>query len=43
VLAVTNNGWLLASETEDGGATVEKSNFSDTLFLELKSILLLGS
>ena len=42
VLAVTNNSWLLASETEDGGAAVEKSNFSDVLFLELKSILLLG-
>ena len=42
VLAVTNNSWLVASETEDGGAAVEKSNFSDVLFLELKSILLLG-
>jgi hypothetical protein len=42
VLAVTNNGWLVASETEDGGAAVEKSDFSDTLFLELKSVLLLG-
>ena len=41
VLAVTNDGWLVASETE-GGASVEKSNFSDILFLELKSILLLG-
>jgi hypothetical protein len=42
VLAVTNNGWLVASKTEDGAAAAEKSNFSDTLFLELKSILLLG-
>src|SRR5260370_4285434 len=42
VLAVTRNGWLVASETEDGSAAVEKSDFSDTLFLELKSILLLG-
>src|SRR5258708_16661898 len=42
VLAVTNNGWLVASETEDGGAAVEKSDFSDTLYLQLKSILLLG-
>jgi hypothetical protein len=42
VLAVTNNGWLVASETEGGGAAVEKSNFSDILFLELKSILLSG-
>ena len=42
LLAVTNNGWFVASETEDGGATLEKSEFSDTLFLELTSILLLG-
>ena len=42
VLAVTNNGWLAASETEDGGAAVEKSNFRDVQFLELKSILLSG-
>jgi hypothetical protein len=42
VLAVTNNGWLVASESEDGGAALEKSAFSDTLFLELTSILLLG-
>ena len=33
VLAVTNNGWLVASETEGGSAAVEKSDFSDTLFL----------
>jgi hypothetical protein len=42
VLAVTNNGWLIASETEAGGATLEKSQFSEILFLELRSILLLG-
>ena len=42
VLAVTSSGWLVASGTEDGGAAVEKSDFSDTLFLELKSILLSG-
>jgi hypothetical protein len=42
VLAVTNNGWLVVSETEDGGVALEKSDFSDTLFLELTSILLLG-
>ena len=42
VLAVTNTGWLVASETEGGSAAVEKSDFSDTLFLELKSILLSG-
>jgi hypothetical protein len=42
VLAVTDNGWLVASEIEDGSAAVEKSNFSAVLFLELKSILLSG-
>jgi hypothetical protein len=42
VLAVTNSGWLLASETEEGGAQLAKSNFDDILFLELRSILLLG-
>ena len=43
VLAVTNDGWLVFSEAEDGGASVEKSDFSETLFLELTSILLWGN
>ena len=42
VLAVTNNCWLVASETEESSAALEKSDFSETLFLELTSILLLG-
>jgi hypothetical protein len=42
VLAVANRGWVVASETQDGGATLEKSEFSEILFLELRSILLLG-
>ena len=42
LLAVTNNGWLVASETEEGGAALVKSDFSNTLFFELTSILLLG-
>jgi hypothetical protein len=42
VLAVTSDGWLVVSETEDGGTSVEKSDFNDTLFLELTSILLSG-
>jgi hypothetical protein len=42
LLSVTNNGWLVASETEDGGAALVKSDFSSTLFFELTSILLLG-
>src|ERR1700738_5158019 len=42
VLAVTENEWLVASENEDGVVSVQKSNFSDTLFLELTSILLWG-
>ena len=42
VLAVTSNGWLVASVTEVGGVSVQKSNFRDTLLLELTSILLWG-
>jgi hypothetical protein len=42
VLAVTSDGWLVAAETGDGGSSVEKSDFEDTLFLELSSILLSG-
>jgi len=42
LLAVTKDGWLVASETEEVGASVEKSDFSETLFLELTSILLFG-
>lgn len=42
VLAATDKGWLIVSETEDGGAHVEKSDFGDTLFLELASTLLWG-
>ena len=41
-LAVTSNGWLVASVTEVGGVSVQKSNFRDTLLLELTSILLWG-
>jgi hypothetical protein len=42
VLAITNIGWLMASEKEDRGVSVQKCSFSDTLFLELTSILLWG-
>jgi len=42
LLAVTTHGWFVVSETEYGGATVEKSDFSETLFLELTSVLLSG-
>jgi len=42
VLAVTQKGWLIVSKTENGGAHVEKSDFSETLFVELASILLWG-
>jgi hypothetical protein len=42
LLAVTNNGWFVASETGSGSAAVAKSRFSDILFLELKSVLLSG-
>ena len=42
LLAVTDHGWLVVSETEAGGGTVEKSDFSNTLFPELTSIFLFG-
>jgi hypothetical protein len=42
LLAVTNDGWLVASETADGGAVLVKADFGSTLFFELTSILLLG-
>ena len=42
LLAVTDDGWLVVSETEDGGTSVEKSAFGETLFIELTSIILLG-
>jgi hypothetical protein len=42
VLAVTNTGWLVASEKEEGIVSVQKCSFGDTLFLELTSILLWG-
>ncbi|MBV8279999.1 MAG: hypothetical protein JO170_32685 [Verrucomicrobia bacterium] len=42
ILAVTNKGWGVVSETEEGGASLEKADFTETLFLELTSILLFG-
>jgi hypothetical protein len=42
VLLVTDDGWLLASENQDGGVSVEKCKFNDSLFLELTSIVLWG-
>src|SRR4051794_30341459 len=37
VLVVTDKSWLIASETEGGAtATIEKSNFTDTLFLNFR-------
>lgn len=41
VLAVLHDGWLVATEEEDG-VSVEKSTFDETLCLELTSILLAG-
>jgi hypothetical protein len=42
VLAVTEKGWLLASEDEDGGISVEEATFDETLFVEMASILISG-
>ena len=41
LLAITEKGWLVATEEEDC-IKVEESSFVDTLFLELTSILLSG-
>ncbi len=42
ILTVTDRGWLVAIEAEDGGARVEKSDFDETLFIEFASILISG-
>jgi len=42
VLAITGKGWLVASENEDGGISVEKATFDETLFVEMASILISG-
>ena len=42
VLVITDVRWVLASEDADGGISVEQCTFSDTLFLELTSIVLWG-
>jgi hypothetical protein len=42
VLVVSDDGWLVASENQDGGISVEQCKFYDTLFLELTSIVLWG-
>jgi hypothetical protein len=43
VLTLTARGWLLAAETEDGNATVARSDFAHTLRVELTDILLYGA
>ena len=42
LLAVTSEGWLVVSESEEEHVSVEKCKFDDTLFLELTSIFLWG-
>ena len=42
VLAITGKGWLVASENEDGGISVEKATFDETPFVEMASILISG-
>ena len=42
VLAVGEEGWVLISKDEGGSLSVDKRLFSDTLFVELTSILLWG-
>jgi hypothetical protein len=42
VLAITGKGWLVASENEDAGISVEKATFDEMLFVEMASILISG-
>jgi hypothetical protein len=42
LLAVGEEGWLLVSKDEGGSLSIDKRLFSDTLFVELTSILLWG-
>lgn len=42
VLAITGKGWWVASENEDGGVSLEKATFDETLFVEMGSILISG-
>jgi hypothetical protein len=42
VLVITGKGWLVASENDDGGISVEKATFDETLFVEMASILISG-
>src|SRR6516165_2286893 len=42
LLAVTGEGWLVVSESEEGNVSVEDCKFEDTLFLELTSLILWG-
>jgi hypothetical protein len=42
LLAVTDKGWLVASDSEQSDTNVLTSIFRETLFLELTSILLFG-
>jgi len=42
LLAVTDKAWVVASDSEQSDTSVSASIFSETLFLELTSILLFG-
>jgi hypothetical protein len=42
LLAVTGEGWLVVSQSEEGNVSVEDCKFDDTLFLELTSLILWG-
>jgi hypothetical protein len=43
LLVVTDDAWILASENSNGSVSVEKCSFSETLFLQVTSIVLWGS
>jgi hypothetical protein len=43
LLVLTNDAWFLASENGDGSVSLDKCSFSETLFLQITSIVLWGS
>ena len=43
LLVLTDDAWILASENGNGSVSLDKCSFSETLFLQVTSIVLWGS
>jgi hypothetical protein len=43
LLVVTDDGWILGSENANGSVSLDKCSFSETLFIQVTSIVLWGS